>query len=176
MHDICPFPNCHPPVIVNCYPNSEPSPRHRSPREHAASARSQYGQMQPYPATDSNGLTEKQEQALPHIAFAASMRQGANRAQVDRSTLKRWMNDPHFRAELKRMRDEASSLAKAKLQGLLLKSVLVLDEALEDPDPALRQRAARVLINAALRAEETDDLRRRLDDLDDAYMMVKRQR
>ena len=82
--------------------------------------------------------------------------------------------DPH--PIWKRMRDEASSLAKAKLQGLLLKSVLVLDESLEDPDPALRQRAARVLINAALRAEETDDLRRRLDDLDDAYMMVKRQR
>ena len=108
--------------------------------------------MQPDAATDSYALTPKQEMALPRLAFASSMRQGANRAQVDRSTLKRWMNDPHFRAELKHMRDEASSLAKAKLQGLFLKSVLVLDEALEEPDPMLRQRAARTLINAALRA------------------------
>ena len=132
--------------------------------------------MQPYPATDSNGLTEKQEQALLHIAFATSMRQGANRAQIDRSTLKRWMNDPHFRAQVQHVRDEASSLAKVKLQGLMLKAVYVLDEDLEDPDPVLRNRAARAIISAALRAEETDDLRGRIDYLDQAFVMMKRQR
>ena len=104
------------------------------------------------------------------------MAEGAIRAHIDRSTLRRWMHDDHFRAQLQHMRDEASSLAKAKLEALMLKSVMVLDDSLEAADEALRLRAARIIVNAALRSEESRDLRHRLDVLDDALIMVKRAR
>ncbi len=126
--------------------------------------------------TPPNGLTPKQAYALPHLASAASLNQGAIRAQVARSTLSRWMRDARFRSELQRMRDEAASLAKVKLQSLMLKSVLVLDESLDDPSPVLRQRTARDIIAAALRSSEIDDLRDRMDVLDDTISRVKKQR
>ncbi len=85
------------------------------------------------------------------------------------------MQDTHFRSELQRMRDEAASLAMAKLQGIMLKSVLVLSETLDDPDQALRLRAARTALNTALRSEENRDLRRRLEVLDDALSLLKRE-
>lgn len=86
------------------------------------------------------------------------------------------MRDARFRSELQRMRDEAASLAKVKLQSLMLKSVLVLDESLDDPSPVLRQRTARDIIGAALRSSEIDDLRDRMDVLDDTISRVKKQR
>ena len=74
------------------------------------------------------------------------------------------------------MRTEAASLAKVKLQSLMLKSVLVLDESLDDPSPALRQRTARDIIGAALKSQEIDELRDRMDVLDSTITAVKRQR
>ena len=93
--------------------------------------------------TPKSALTPRQATALPYIASTDSLNQGAIRAQIGLTTLKRWMNDVRFRSELQRMRDEAASLAKVKLQSLMLKSVLVLDESLDDPSPVLRQRTAR---------------------------------
>ncbi len=85
------------------------------------------------------------------------------------------MHDAQFRSALQRMRDEAASLTAVKLQEIMLKSVIVLNEALDDPDQALRLRAARTAINAAFKSEENRDLRRRLDVLDDALSLLKRQ-
>ena len=126
--------------------------------------------------TPKSTLTPRQATALPYIASTSSLHQGAIRAQIGLTTLKRWMNEVRFRSELQRMRDEAASLAKVKLQSLMLKSVLVLDESLDDPSPVLRQRTARDIIAAALRSSEIDDLRDRMDVLDDTISRVKKQR
>jgi hypothetical protein len=132
--------------------------------------------MTTFDHTQTLGLTPRQASALPHLASAGSLNQGAIRAQIARSTLSRWMRDSRFRSELQHMRDEAASLAKTKLQGLMLKSVLVLDEALDDPSPALRQRAARDVIGAALKSQEIDELRDRMDVLDTTLTVVKKQK
>ena len=122
-----------------------------------------------------SGLTERQTLALPYLACAPSLAEAGRLADVGRTTLHRWMRDAEFRDELNRLRDEAASLAHAELRGLMLKSVLVLAEALEDSDPAARVRAARATLYVALKADETRDLRRRLDLLDDALALLKRQ-
>jgi hypothetical protein len=85
------------------------------------------------------------------------------------------MNEAHFRSELQQMRDEAASLAMAKLQAYMLKSVLVLGESLDSTDEALRVRAARVTLNAAFKAADSRDLRQRIDVMDDALSLLKRQ-
>ena len=123
----------------------------------------------------SNNLTARQSLALPHVAFASSDTAGATLAHIGRSTLRRWMHDDQFRSELQRMRNEAANLAHVELQGLMLKSVLVLAGALDDPDQAARLRAARTALHVALRAEETRALHKRLDVLDDALSLLKAQ-
>lgn len=131
--------------------------------------------MQHYATLFSIGLTPRQNLALPHIACASSIAEGAKNAQIDRTTLHRWMRDAHFRAELQRMRDDVAEIAKAKLQGLMLKSVIVLGEIIDDPDPSVRLRVARTALNAALRMNEDSDLRHRIEVLDEAIAMLKRQ-
>ena len=83
------------------------------------------------------------------------------------------MQDDAFRSELKCMRDEAANFAHVELLGLMLKSVFVIADALDDPDQAARLRAARTALSVALRAEEARDLRKRLDVLDDALSMLQ---
>lgn len=126
-------------------------------------------------APESNGLSENQTLALPYLACATSLAGGAKLADISRATITRWMREPKFRDALQRQREEAANLAYTELQGLTLKSVLVLAEALDDPDLATRLRAARATLYVTLKADEARSLRRRLDVLDDALNLLKRQ-
>ncbi len=124
---------------------------------------------------DENSLTPRQLLALPYLAYAPSVAEGARLANVGRTTLYRWMHDSAFRVGLERMRDESMDLAYAELQALMLRSVNVLADALDDASPALRIRAARTILQAAARAHEEHDLNRRIEVLDDAFSLLKRQ-
>ncbi len=53
-------------------------------------------------------LTPKQMLAFPYIVSASSLRQAAEAAQIGRNTLTRWMQDPRFRAEVERAREEVA--------------------------------------------------------------------
>jgi hypothetical protein len=86
------------------------------------------------------------------------------------------MNDPSFRAKLQRMRDQVVDLAHAELQALTFRSVHVLADVLEDPNPALRLRAASIILQANAQAQDNRELKRRVEILDDAFTMLKSQR
>ena len=86
-------------------------------------------------------------------------------------TLRRWLDDDDFRAELTRLREESAGLARCELQGLMLRGVSVLSEAMDDPDKALRLRAARYALSFAVRIGETEKLRKDLQDLEDALSL-----
>ena len=57
---------------------------------------------------------------------------------------------------------------------MLLKAIIVLDDSLDTEDEGLRQRAARIIVHAAIRSEENENFRQRLDVLDDAFALHKR--
>ena len=78
------------------------------------------------------------------------------------------MEDDEFRRELERLRDEAAELAHIELKGLMFKATLVLGEAMEDSNPFIRLRAAQIALNAHLKANELNEIEKRLDLLDDA--------
>ena len=119
-------------------------------------------------------LTPRQTSAIPHIAAAPSLRQGARDAGIGYTTIVRWMRDPLFRAELDRARDAIASVAYAKLQGLTLAAVGNLEEFLNSPNDALRLRASRIALDVALRAEGYHDIRKRIDLLNAAFQTLKR--
>lgn len=120
-------------------------------------------------------LTERQALALPYLASASTVSRGAELAGISRATITRWLRDEDFRAHLQQQRAQVADLAHAELHGLMLKSVLVLADALDDADSTTRLRAARTTLSVALRADEVRDLRRRLDLLDDAVSLLRRQ-
>ncbi len=113
-------------------------------------------------------LTPRQIATLPYLVASPSLSEGARLADIGRATLYRWLRDDAFAEELERQRARAADLARSELQGLMLKSILVLAEALEDPNPAIRLRAARSTLHVGLRALDLKDVNQRLDGLDKA--------
>lgn len=125
---------------------------------------------------DSNDLTPRQQAAIPHIAAHATLSDGAEAADISRSTLHRWMNDDKFRIELTRMREEASELAFAELQGLMLDGITILGQAMHEDHERNRLTAAKIAINTGIRAHDSRIMRKRLDVIEDGLSNLKAQR
>ena len=120
---------------------------------------------------DAADLTDRQLAALPYLTASVSLSESARLAGVGRTTLYRWLEDPEFRRELERLRGEAAALARVELQGLMLKGIVVLAEAMEDPNLYVRVRGAQAALSLALKAIDIKELQRRLDRLDDAIAL-----
>ena len=85
------------------------------------------------------------------------------------------MDDAEFRTTLERMRAEAADLAHNELKGLMLKSVLVLAEAIEDSNPRVLVRAAHAALSVGLKVHDLEELRKRVDRVDEAvHLWAKR--
>lgn len=123
-----------------------------------------------------DSLTPRQAVALPHIAAESNLTRGAEAAQVGRRTLTRWMNDPAFRAELERIRQNISDLAFNVVEGLTLKSAIRLEQLLDDPDPNVRLRALKVTLSTSLSVKEQKEIRSRIEVIENAQRMMKEQR
>ena len=119
-------------------------------------------------------LTFRQQAALPTIALARSLAQAARDTGVAERTLRRWLEDPSFRQELDRLRQESYDLARQQAQAAMPMCLSILaDAALESPDPALRVRAARYLLSYGVKFVEADNLRERLKSVEDAFHSAK---
>lgn len=127
------------------------------------------------PANRNIALSPKQVLAMPFIAAAPTVSEGARSAGIGRATLVRWQKDPYFRAELERMRKDAAALAYVELQGLVLKSINTLAELLDDGTPAVRLSAVRAALRNAFKANEHQDIRNHFDVIDRAIHLLKNQ-
>ncbi len=114
-------------------------------------------------------LSDKQLTALPYLVSTKSLSEAARLANVGRTTLYRWINDPDFREELERRRQEAAELADTELKGLKLKALIVFAESMEDPDPYVRLRAAQVAYGFGIKSGDLAEVGKRVERLDDSY-------
>ena len=122
------------------------------------------------------GLSRRQLAALPYLIAAPTLSEGARLAQIGRTTLHRWIQDPHFQMELERRRSDAADLAKAEANGLMLKAVQVLAEALEHNSPHVRLRASQIALAFGLRVNDIKEALEKVDQIDDAlHLFAKRQ-
>ncbi len=133
------------------------------------------GQIGPVLDPPVHELTRKQELAMPHILSARSEREGARAAQISRTTLQRWMDNPAFRAELEDRRRAAAALCHNEYQELALNGVNILADLLTDPSPYIRLNAVRVAVSVSMKVEERQDIRRRINVIDDAIELLKDQ-
>ena len=104
-------------------------------------------------------LTLRQQTVLPVLALSPSVAQAARQSGVSERTLRRWLDEPAFREQLSRLHQESYELARTQLQALVPHFLSVLAaEAIENPDPAVRIRAARYAMSYAVRFCEADRL------------------
>ena len=113
-------------------------------------------------------LSPRQQAALPIVACFPTIIQAARAADVGYSTLRRWLTDPAFNACLAEIRRQSANVARQKLIELTPLCISVLADALRDPDPAIRLRAANYTLSFNLRVTEHEELRSDLDNLQDA--------
>ena len=91
-------------------------------------------------------LSDNQIHALPYMTSSRTFGEAAEKAGISPRTINRWMNDPAFREEYQRQRDEAGAIARAALRALMLDAVAVLAERLDAEDPKERVRAAKTIL------------------------------
>ena len=119
-----------------------------------------------YREIEISDLTFKQQHALPFLAVSRSVAQASRDSGVTEKTLRKWLDNPAFRSELDNLRKESYDISQKQLQALVPHFIAVLArEALENPDPAIRIRAARYGMNYALGFRDFDKVTSELDDL-----------
>ena len=126
--------------------------------------------------TPGDELTDRQLLAIPFIAAAPTQTEGAEAAAISRATLARWRQNPRFKDELRRIREDAAKLAHAELDGLALKSVSALADLMDDPNPRVRAQAIRTALEISLKVQEQTRLRRNLRQLENAFDHLKNQK
>ena len=121
--------------------------------------------------TEIAAFSQRQESALPVVALFPSIAQASRASGVGKSTLYRWLQDPDFRAEVARIRQEYAELARQELQGLSLRGAAVINDALNDPNPAIRLRAANYALSHSARLSEIRQVGQDLQELKDALAL-----
>ena len=113
-------------------------------------------------------LTFRQQSAIPTIAAAPSIAQAARDSGIGERTIHRWLEDEDFRDELTRVRQEQADFASRELQGLLMRGVEVLSEAMNHPDIAVRIRATRCAFSFAPQIVDLEKLKADVQALEEA--------
>ena len=107
------------------------------------------------------------------LSCPPSIARAARAAGVSERTLRRWMKDDSFRSRLSRLRHETAGLAREEMQGLLLRSVTIMAEGMEAPDPAMRIRSARHIQSFAVKMWEMEKLELDVRNLEEALAQLR---
>ena len=121
-------------------------------------------------------LSPRQAAALPYVASEPTLTRGARAAQITRRTLTRWMNEPAFRAELERIRNNIADFAYSELEGLALKGVFRIAQLMDSDDPNVAHRASKTALSLSMSVRDQRETRRRMETLENAITLVRQQR
>ena len=107
-------------------------------------------------------LTRRQLKAMPIIVASPTYTQACEKAQLNRTTLYKWLKDPQFKAELDRQRDKIAAEAFGVLSQSLTKAVETLVSLLDNVDDRLKRLTAKDIIDFFIRHKENEDLEQRI--------------
>jgi hypothetical protein len=107
------------------------------------------------------------------LATGLSLPQAAKRAKVGVSTAYRRMDDPDFRAEVRKARDELLQQAISKLVEAGCRAVDTLTENLRDESPSVRNKAAATILSNMIQGVQMTEILRRLEALEERRSDVR---
>jgi len=112
-------------------------------------------------------LTDRQHQAIPHLLAARSIEEGCRQAKVSKNTLYAWYREDAFRGELRRQREKIVEGALENLKSNIAKAASTLVGLLDSQNEGIKHRAAKDVIDFAVKSMELEDLERRIEALED---------
>lgn len=115
-------------------------------------------------------LTANQRHALAALVACPTVTAAARRCALGERTIYRYLDNPMFKAELRKRQDQTIAAAVAALSGLAGKAIEVLRDTLTDAEASasVRLRAAVAILQERRRLGELDDLRQRVEALEEA--------
>lgn len=118
-----------------------------------------------------DNLTPKQVTALTALLAGRTVEAAALAAKVNPATVHRWLAQPDFQAAHRAARRELAQQGLALVQTLVCAAVGTVADILGDrtQPPSIRLRAAQIVLETTVRWIETDDLARRLEELEKRY-------
>ena len=113
-------------------------------------------------------LTAAQNRAVVALLTESKLQDAAKAAEVSRTTLYLWLQQPAFQEAYREARRQAVSRATSRLQQISSEAVEVLREVMNNKSaqPAARVGAAKTVLDMALEATETEDLAARVEALE----------
>ena len=112
---------------------------------------------------EKQGLTDRQLKAIPLLIAGRTITEGCEKAGIERTVYYDWLEQPEFKAELDRQRDEAAKMAFDTLTGALTKAVENLVKLLDHADDRLKRLACKDVIEYILKHREIEDLVKRIE-------------
>lgn len=119
-------------------------------------------------------LSPRQILALPHLLGPGSATQRARNANISRTTLYRWLDDPDFRNALERLRKEVLHVAEIEAQSMAQDAISVIFELMQSGGQRVRLDAALAALKLAQSARQTERLDRRVENLERAVALRKK--
>ena len=107
-------------------------------------------------------MTDEQMKLLVALVGNQDMQVACDAAGISRATAYRWVKEPEFQAELKRLRDEVLSEALAKMKTHVTRAVTELASLVDAEDERVRRLACNDILHHALKVRELEDLEQRL--------------
>jgi hypothetical protein len=126
--------------------------------------------------TESNCLTRKQREAIPHLIGARSLEEGRRKAGVSKNTLYTWLKDEKFKAELDRLREEVISDALDRLKRSIADAVEGLTKLMSAKEKNIKIRACERVLEFFFRAKELEEIEARLSELEKSADIIEKRR
>ncbi|GEK60318.1 hypothetical protein CHL76_16470 [Marinococcus halophilus] len=112
--------------------------------------------------------SRKRDQAILALLSEPTLRQASEKVGVSESTLWRWLQEDDFREQYHQAKQEAVSQATSRLRQSMTSAVDALEEMASNPKtPAMaRASASRTLLEFGFKAHETEEMQRRLEQIE----------
>lgn len=112
--------------------------------------------------------TAKREKYLVALLTSSTKTEAYKTAHISKATANRIEQDPGFIDQYNKVRRQAKTQASDKLQGLASKAVDTLATIMdsEQATPTERTRVAKIILDGAYQAQQTQDILERLDKLE----------
>jgi hypothetical protein len=118
-------------------------------------------------------LNDRQLKAISLILSAPTLEKGCGKAQISKQTFYNWLENPDFKAELTRQRNEVIQEGLSNLKTSIKKAVDVLMDCLNSTDKSVKRRAANDLLSHCLRLREIEEVEDRLQKIEEIIIRRK---
>ncbi|MDR2539053.1 MAG: hypothetical protein LBC45_00230 [Chlamydiales bacterium] len=113
--------------------------------------------------SNQTGLSERQLKALPFFMTSCSDIDACRKANISKQTYYEWLKNPHFKKELKHLRDLVIEDAVQQLKAHTSKAVNTLVKLLDVDNHVLQRGVANGILTYVARYKEIQELEERIE-------------